>query len=180
MRDFFELKKGLICWSLLVRCSITKVAGLFGFSRTTLSRNIMQFKKQHQASSNGSNSGRSCKPTDMDRRALERNVAKHHRTITVKVFAELNIRLNSPVSTKTVRREPHKAGYHGKAAVRELLLSTHNIQKRWKDHNSWHANQWKQVIFLDESSFSLVRTSGRVYVWRKPKEAFNPDCFFQV
>jgi hypothetical protein len=32
------------------------------------------------------------------------------------------------------------------------------------------------VIWLDESSFTLFHTSGRVYVWRTPKEASNPEC----
>jgi hypothetical protein len=31
------------------------------------------------------------------------------------------------------------------------------------------------VIGADESSFTLLPTSGRVYVWRTPKEAYNPE-----
>jgi hypothetical protein len=31
------------------------------------------------------------------------------------------------------------------------------------------------VIWSDESSFTLFPTSGRVYVWRTPKEAYNPE-----
>jgi hypothetical protein len=27
-----------------------------------------------------------------------------------------------------------------------------------------------------ESSFTLFPTSGRVYIWRSPKEAYNPEC----
>ncbi|GFT75417.1 transposable element Tcb1 transposase [Trichonephila clavipes] len=29
---------------------------------------------------------------------------------------------------------------------------------------------------LDESTFTLFQTTGRVYVWRTPKEAFTPEC----
>jgi hypothetical protein len=32
------------------------------------------------------------------------------------------------------------------------------------------------MIWLDESSFIPFHTSGRVYVWRTPKEAYNPEC----
>jgi hypothetical protein len=32
------------------------------------------------------------------------------------------------------------------------------------------------VIWSDESSFTLFPTSGRVYVWRTPKEAYDPEC----
>jgi hypothetical protein len=31
------------------------------------------------------------------------------------------------------------------------------------------------VVRSDESSFTLLSTSGRVYVWRTPKEAYNPE-----
>jgi hypothetical protein len=31
-------------------------------------------------------------------------------------------------------------------------------------------------MWSDESSFMMFPTSGRVYVWRTPKEAYNPEC----
>jgi hypothetical protein len=33
-----------------------------------------------------------------------------------------------------------------------------------------------RVIWTDESSFTLFSTSGRVYVWRIPRETCNPEC----
>jgi hypothetical protein len=33
-----------------------------------------------------------------------------------------------------------------------------------------------RVIWSDKSSFTLFTTSGRVCVWRIPKEAYNPEC----
>jgi hypothetical protein len=33
-----------------------------------------------------------------------------------------------------------------------------------------------RVIWSDETSFTLFPKSGRVYVWRTPKEAYNPEC----
>jgi hypothetical protein len=31
---------------------------------------------------------------------------------------------------------------------------------------------------VSESSFTLFPTSGRIYVWRTPKEAYTPECLF--
>jgi hypothetical protein len=40
-----------------------------------------------------------------------------------------------------------------------------------------HQTTWNEcVIPSDESSFTLFPTWGRVYVWRTPKEAYNPEC----
>jgi hypothetical protein len=33
-----------------------------------------------------------------------------------------------------------------------------------------------RVIWSDEPFYTLFPTSGRVYVWRTLKEAYNPDC----
>jgi hypothetical protein len=62
--------------------------------------------------------------------------------------AELNIQLEDPVSTKTVRRELHKSNIHGRAAILKPLITESN--------GSVH------VIWSDESSFTLFPTSGRV------------------
>ena len=35
-----------------------------------------------------------------------------------------------------------------------------------------------QVIFSDESSFSLFPTAGRVYACKQHRKAYNPDCLF--
>ena len=53
------------------------------------------------------------KLTDGYRCALKRIVGRKHRSIAAKVTAELNQHLNNLVSTKIVRRELNKAGYHG-------------------------------------------------------------------
>ncbi|GBN24155.1 Transposable element Tc1 transposase [Araneus ventricosus] len=36
--------------------------------------------------------------------------------------------------------------------------------------------QWKTVIWSDESCFALFPISIRVYLWRKPSQAYNTDC----
>ena len=104
---------------------------------------MTEFKKQGKTSSNRSNSGHISKLTNRDRRALKRIVGGKHWSTAAKLTAELNKHLNSPVSIKTVRREFNTAGYHGKAAIRKPLLSTINIQKRFKwrrDHKGWYAD----------------------------------------
>jgi hypothetical protein len=87
--------------------------------------------------------------------------------------AELNIHLEDPVSIKAVRRELHKSDIHGGAATAKPLITGSNAQmrKRWfHDYKTWTSDNWKRA------SFTLFPTSGRVHVWRTPKEAYNPEC----
>jgi hypothetical protein len=46
--------------------------------------------------------------------------------------------------------------------------------RKWRchDHEIW--------TWSDESSFTLFPASGRVYIWRTPKEACNPECLVEA
>jgi hypothetical protein len=93
------------------------------------------------------------------------------RTIAAKVTAELNIHLADPVSTKTLRRVLHKSHIRGRAAIVKHLITENNAKrrKRWcDDHKTWTSDIWKNVIWSSKSS--------RDYVWRTPKEGYNPEC----
>ena len=37
-------------------------------------------------------------------------------------------------------------------------------------------DDYKYVIWTDESSFTLFPASGLIYFWRTPKEAYNHEC----
>ncbi|GFX24140.1 transposable element Tcb1 transposase [Trichonephila clavipes] len=80
---------------------------------------------------------------------------------------------------RTVQRELHASNLYGRVGIRKpLVTARHALQRRqWcRTHRQWTPQQWQQVIWLDESTFTLFQTTGRVYVWRTPKEAFSPEC----
>jgi hypothetical protein len=54
-------------------------------------------------------------------------VLKNHRTNVAQVTAELNIHLEDPVSTETVRRELHKSNIHGRAAIAKPLITERKV-----------------------------------------------------
>ena len=65
------------------------------------------------------NSGRKRKLLDRNRRTLKRIVRKDLKNTVPKITVELNDHFKNPVSSKTVRREQPKAGFHGRAAIRK-------------------------------------------------------------
>jgi hypothetical protein len=95
--------------------------------------------------------------------------------------AELNIHLDDPVSTKTVRRELHKSNIHGRAAIAKHLITESNAQmrKRWCHyHKTWTSDIWKLahdlVRWVVLHAVPYARKSS--HFWRTPKEAYNPEC----
>ncbi|GFU96590.1 transposable element Tcb1 transposase [Trichonephila clavipes] len=80
---------------------------------------------------------------------------------------------------RTVQSELHASNLYGRVGIRKpLVTARHALQRRqWcRTHRQWTPQQWQQVIWSDESTFTLFQTTGRVYVWRTPKEAFAPEC----
>jgi hypothetical protein len=80
----------------------------------------------------------------------------------------------SKVSTRTVSREPHKMGFHGRTVTHTPKITTHNAM-RWlewcKASGHWTLEQWKRVLWFDESHWPkcIVPTvkfgGGGIMVW---------------
>jgi len=45
-----------------------------------------------------------------------------------------------------------------------------------KKYRHWTESDWKNVIWTDESSFELGKTSQQIRVWRKAHEAYESKC----
>jgi hypothetical protein len=71
------------------------------------------------------------------------------------VTAELNIRLEDPVSTKSVRREIHKSNTHGRAVIAKSLITESNGTTIKLGHLTTGN---VRVLWSDESSFTLFPT----------------------
>ncbi|KFM67704.1 Transposable element Tc1 transposase, partial [Stegodyphus mimosarum] len=85
----------------------------------------------------------------------------------------------SIVSMNTIRKEAHLLGFHGRAAVHKPLITKSNrdAQLMWcKAHRNCTVDQWKRVLWSDESRFTLYRSDGRVWVWRLPGERLLAEC----
>jgi hypothetical protein len=96
------------------------------------------------------NCGRKSALTKKYRRTLRWTVSKNHinSCSTGDRAAELNILLDDPVSTKTVRSELHKSNIHGRVATAKPLTAESNAQmrKRWcHDHKTWTPDNWKRM-----------------------------------
>lgn len=45
-----------------------------------------------------------------------------------------------------------------------------------KEHVNWSVDQWRAVIFSDETKINLLNSDGKIYVRRRVREEFNPTC----
>jgi hypothetical protein len=91
---------------------------------------------------------------------------------------ELNIHLEDPVSSQTVRREVHKSNIHGKAATAKPLITESNAQMR-KRRCCVTTSGNAHVIWSDESSFTLFPTSEEFTFGEHPRKPTIRNVWFQ-
>ena len=95
-----------------------------------------------------------------------KRVAQENRLSTVATLTtEFQTDSGSNVSTSTVRQELHEMGFHGRAAAHKSKITMCNAKRRleWcKVHRHWTLEQWKHVIWSDESRFTIWQSDGQI------------------
>lgn len=124
-------------------------------------------------------SGRPKITTSADDRQLIISSKRDRKKTAPELTAEFNSTQEHPVSVSTVKSRLSSAGLRGCVAVKKPLLRKVNKQKRlaWaKRYKNWTVEDWKKVLWTDESKFELFGNKRRVFVRRKPEEKMIPDC----
>lgn len=107
-------------------------------------------------------------------------ISKRNRRLTApEIRASLNMHRNKQVSLSTVKLRLKECGLFGRVAVRKPLLKPQNRRKRleWaKKYQNFTIEDWKKVLWTDESKFEIFGNKRRVYVRRSVKEKMMPKC----
>ena len=88
-----------------------------------------------------------------------------------------------PVSGQTIRNMLREHGVRsGRQYVGPVLAQRHLLARNdWaRNHLGWTRQQWSNVMFSDESRFTLDNKDGRVRVYRRTGERFADSCVQQL
>lgn len=81
------------------------------------------------------------------------------------------------ISPSTVQRRLNEDGLKGRAPIKKPLLTAKHIKARYNfglKHQSWTVDDWKRVLFTDETKLNKRGSDGKVWTWRRTGELLKP------
>ena len=137
--------------------------------RSTVLRTIKR-NKQTNSNQDRPKSGRKSKLSARNERWIEREILLGRADNAVQMQKKLKEQMNIDVSAKTVRRTLKKKGFHAIHKVRKPFLSPKHKKSRLefaRRHKNWTVEDWKKVIWTDETKINLFGSDGKLYRWKK-------------
>jgi transposase len=173
-KDLDEVQCGGIITSRRLGVSVKKISKVYKKSRAAIYKVLTKYKV-HEVLGRKPGGGRKRKTTKQQDRRILRAVKKD-RKITGE---EIRESLELDVSDRTIRRRINESGeFKSYWATKKPFINENNRKKRveWcMQHRDWTVEQWRSVIWSDESPF-VLRFNKKVRVWRRYNERYNPEC----
>ncbi|CAI9719138.1 box and transposase domain containing [Octopus vulgaris] len=159
------------------KLSEAAIARKLGVARRTIQCLFKKYEETGSAADKKSR-GRKRLTTQREDRMLIRKSLYNRRATNRQLAEEMQKVTGKQLSTTTVKTRLLEAGLKSCRATRKPLLTAQSRKRRllWaRAHKTWAVQQWRTVMFTDESRFSLV-SDKPVHVRRRRGERFNKDC----
>jgi len=172
--ELTEYERGYIIGAHINGASGAVIASQLGRSKSAINKLIKMYKETGAVDVKP-RSGRPKKLTDEDEENIITKVKKS-RKFTAREIADY---LNLQVSTATIKRALNRKGYYGRVAAKKPFITAENARRRleWcKQHTTLTEEDWKKVIWSDETSVEIGRQSRQIKVWRRHGERLKKHC----
>lgn len=96
---------------------------------------------------------------------------------------DLLINQKLTVSNQTIMRSLHDSGLCSRVKAMKHRLTTNHVKQRMtfaRSHLGWSLDDWKDVIFTDESKFNLYGPDGYNRVWRRSGPAYSDHHYHRM
>lgn len=156
--------------------SLSEIGTMVNLSKSTVQKICERYYKDDRIENLPSTKGPR-KVTPSDEKFILRVIRKNPKLTAVELAKMLFEFSNTNVNPITIRRVLRKNNIFSSIARKKPLVTEINRVKRLKfamSHKNKSLEFWKNVIFVDESKFTLFRSDKRQEkVWRKRNEAYK-------
>lgn len=170
MRQLSDIIKKQVIELLEKGLSERQIAKKVGISNFSVNKIRNESKNQIPMAKHG----RVSKLSSRDRLFCVRQVTLNCKSNAVEVKKALEYELGKQVSASTVRRSLEISGFGPVVKQKKPLLRSKNIKDRlrWAQaHKYWTLDDWKRVIWSDETKINRFGSDGLRYAWKRDGES---------
>jgi transposase len=132
---------------------------------------VMRVHSKSRPTTQKQKGGRPKKLTVTDKRNIVRNVTSGKVDTTVDLVKTVKESIGIDVGPDTIRRSLKEAGLKAATKPKKPLLLPQHIHHHLEfaqHHQYWTNDDWKRVIWSDETKINRMGSDGREWVWKKP------------
>ncbi len=149
--DLSDFERGMVVGDRRAGLSISKTAGLLGFSPATISRVYKEWSKKEKISSERQLCGRKCLVDVRRPRRMDRLVRDDRKATVTQITTRYNQGMQNTISERTTHRTLKQMDYSSGRPHRVPLLSDKN--RKWRIHTG-------------SPKLDIRRLEKRCLVWR--------------
>jgi len=169
MTKLTEIQRGNLIIDANAGCSLSNLAKKYEISKTR----VRQIKTMANITTNCLNNGRPRLLTSRDDRVISRKIKAGHANTAMDVLKNNH---SLAVSPQTIRRSLQRQGLKAAPKKKRPFLSKRHKRSRFEfaeAHRHWTIDDWRQVVFSDESKINRLWSDGRKWCWKTPGEPLN-------
>jgi hypothetical protein len=152
--------------------SYTQIRHQTGVSLASISRTVTEHRQNHQKPAGG----RPKALTEGDIRFANRLIVSGRADTAVQVAKTLHDVTNRPLSDQTVRNGLRKSGLKAAVKADGPFISKRHRKARYEwaiAHHHWTMDDWRRVVWSDETKINRFGSDGRKWVWKRAGEGLN-------
>lgn len=169
MKPISERKRVDILALVNQSLSSREISRRVGVSHST----VCKIRKANNPEAAVSRGGRPRIVTPQLQRLVIREITSGQSSTAENVRKKLRENHKVDLSAETVRNVLRDAGMKGMPKQKKPKLSARHIKARLdfaQKHSSWTIDDWKRVIWSDETRVNRLGSDGRLWCWKKPGE----------
>ena len=172
MKSTSAAQRASVAFLLKDRYSLCQIQAKTGLEKSTVGR----IGKELELDKENHPGGHPAKLIPCDKQIIIRQITTGKLDTAVQVTKFINNVLPNPVHPQTIRNVLKKDGFRaGTKRKVPLLKKTHQQQRlKWAlEHANWTVEDFKRILWTDETKINRIGSDGKVYVWKKQEESIS-------
>ena len=172
MKPTSSTKHSIIISLLQEGYSLRQIQSKTGIGKSTIGR----IKKEVDIDKENLQGGQPSKLSPCDKQSIIRQITTGKLDNAVQATQYINTIISNPVSAQTVRNALKEHNFRAVVKQKQpALKKAHRIARLQfaRTHLNWTVEDWKRVLWSDETKINRIGSDGRVYTWKLKGEPIS-------